>query len=101
MNEGMPRRVLERMIEVVKREPSIEQVWLFGSRARGDYRYNSDIDLYLIGEGIRPRVLLSLEEAAGLYKVDIVTQEDLDNPDLASEIDRDKVLLYDRETSVD
>ncbi len=40
---------LQRIIEILKAEFCPERIFLFGSRARGDYRANSDYDLVLIG----------------------------------------------------
>ena len=38
-------RVLEQIIAVLRRFPQIEKAVLFGSRARGDYRPQSDYDI--------------------------------------------------------
>lgn len=35
----------QRIVEWARRHPKIRQVWLYGSRARGDNRPDSDIDL--------------------------------------------------------
>jgi len=37
--------VFEEIKEIKKKYPQLEKVVLFGSRARGDNKYNSDIDL--------------------------------------------------------
>lgn len=58
------------------------KVWIFGPRARGDYRPHSDIDLLL--EAVPPvpqktlgRLSEALEESTLPYKVDLVTPETL------------------------
>jgi len=40
--------VLERMVEAIVREVDPEEIWLFGSRARGEAREHSDVDLLVI-----------------------------------------------------
>jgi predicted nucleotidyltransferase len=38
----------EKIVAWGKRHPKIRQVWLYGSRARGDHRPDSDIDLAIV-----------------------------------------------------
>lgn len=58
------------------------KVWIFGSRARGDYRPHSDIDLMLeavppVSQNMLGRLSDSLEESLLPFKVDLVTPETL------------------------
>lgn len=39
---------LKRLVELCRTELAAEEVWLFGSRARGDRRFDSDWDLLAI-----------------------------------------------------
>jgi uncharacterized protein len=55
---GIPKPVLNRLLAVFNSEQAVEKVYLFGSRARGDYRDNSDIDIALVGNQIRKSVML-------------------------------------------
>jgi predicted nucleotidyltransferase len=61
--------------------PFVEEIRLFGSRARGFARPRSDIDLALLAPGAGPvewdRVREIAEEADTLLKVDIVRLDDL------------------------
>jgi len=84
------------MVTECDKEPGVEKVILFGSRARGDHRTNSDIDLALAGDGIPPRLNTRLREAAGLYSLDIVHLSDLDNPDLLEEINNEGITIYEK-----
>lgn len=73
-------------------------VWLFGSRARGDHKKFSDIDLlYSFAGGHEPRGLLSeLKENAEVsrlpYRVDLVCREELAES-YKEGVERDKILL--------
>ncbi len=49
---GLQERDINYILEAVKKYPEIEEVILFGSRAMGNYKKGSDVDLALIGENI-------------------------------------------------
>ncbi len=71
---------------------------LFGSRARGDNRYNSDIDLAVYGmpEDNRAAFWMDCEELPTLLKFDIVHIRDGMNPAFLENIKRDGVELMDK-----
>ena len=71
---------------------------LFGSRARGDNRYNSDIDLAVYGmpEGSRSDFWMECEELPTLLKFDIVHITDGMNPVFLANIKKDGVELMDK-----
>lgn len=71
---------------------------LFGSRARGDNRYNSDIDLAVYGmpEGSRSNFWMECEELPTLLKFDIVHITDGMNPAFLANIKKDGVELMDK-----
>lgn len=48
----IPEKIKNRWLLILSEEKTIEQAILFGSRARGDARANSDIDLALLGVAI-------------------------------------------------
>lgn len=74
----------------------VREVWLFDSRARGDHRPTSDIDLAISG-GDRVRFAIDVdEETCTLLKFDVV---DLDGPvqrELLESIQQEGVLLYEK-----
>lgn len=69
---------------------------LFGSRARGDNRHNSDIDLavYDMPQVNRASFWMDAEELPTLLKLDIVHIEPGMNPAFLENIERDGVTLY-------
>ena len=87
---------MRQLVTECDKEPGIAKVILFGSRARGDHRANSDIDLAIAGERIPLRINTRLRDAAGLYSLDIVHLSDLDNPELLEEIDNEGITIYER-----
>lgn len=46
---GLPPQAVESIRQVLGRFPGIEQAVLYGSRAKGNFRTGSDIDLTLKG----------------------------------------------------
>ena len=95
----LPESIKERIVSILSKEKTVEQALLFGSRARGDARANSDIDLSLIGENIPLSLHTKLRENVGLYSLDIVRMNELDDELLLESINMDGVLLYSREES--
>jgi uncharacterized protein len=84
------------------------QIWLFGSRARGDARPWSDWDLFVVvpddtDEGLLdPRVAWRLQRGSGVY-ADVIPcwarefQEDRDTVNtLSYEVAREGVLIHER-----
>jgi predicted nucleotidyltransferase len=65
---------LEKIIKELKRM-GIKKIILFGSRARGDYKKNSDIDIAISGN-FNYREKRELKELvdflAGIYSVDLI-----------------------------
>lgn len=77
---------------------SIKEIWLFGSRARGDNLLRSDIDLYIVAPDTTLDDIKNAEhlmrEGDSLLKIDIVWSQTLTNNVLSEQIERDKMLLY-------
>ena len=90
---------VDRLVAEFARHPEVVRVWLFGSRARGDHRARSDIDLAVEAPGASSRAWLDLcrlvEEAATLLRIDLVRVEDAP-PALAQQIRREGRVLYER-----
>lgn len=79
-----------------------ERVVLFGSRARGDNRERSDIDLAVFGlpERSAAPFRLALEELPTLLKCDVVLMRDGLDSALAANIERDGVTIYEQGTEL-
>ncbi len=69
----------------------ITRVGLFGSRAKGTARPNSDIDLVLYGpvsEAVADRLHSLFDESALAVTVDLLVYDRIDTPPLKSHIDQ-------------
>lgn len=94
----------EQHIEAINRcfaaYSSIEQVVLYGSRAIGNYKNGSDIDLTIIDNGMSYSDLLKLEnEIDDLllpYKIDLSLKRKISNPDLLAHIERVGKTFYNK-----
>jgi len=97
LNTGLPQKTIQSLIEVFAKHPKIDEVILYGSRAKGNYREGSDIDLTLKGLKLNLANLLKIEnEIDDLllpYKVDLSIYHKLENPDFIEHIDRVGVVL--------
>ena len=90
------RAVVLKQICALAEQYSLHQVILFGSRARGDYKERSDIDLAVRGGNVPAFSLAVDEETDTLLKYDIV---DLDRPTdaaLLENIRKDALTLYEK-----
>ncbi|MDD4373995.1 MAG: nucleotidyltransferase domain-containing protein [Bacteroidales bacterium] len=78
--------------------PEIEKVIIYGSRAKGNYREGSDIDLCLVGddlnEAIRKRVWLMLDELNTPYLIDLSVFNQLESESLIDHIQRVGEIFY-------
>ena len=90
---------LKKMIRPIAKKYGVESVYLFGSRARGDYRADSDFDFYIKKGRIRGYFALGgffeeLKEAVQA-EIELVSQdeEELDAY-LREAIRKDGILLY-------
>lgn len=98
MSFGLSDIDIEKIKNVFGRFPQIEQVIIYGSRAMGNYRPNSDIDLTVKGQSISLDVLnkitQNLDDLLLPYLIDISNFKQLDNPDFINHIERVGKVFY-------
>lgn len=99
---GLPAATVARMGAVFARYPQIDAVILYGSRAKGNFRRGSDIDLTIQGNGLvyndLNRLERELDDLLLPYKIDLSLYDHLDHPDLLAHIARVGVLFYERQS---
>ena len=79
----------------------VEKAILYGSRARGDYRNGSDIDLTLCGGGdltlsVRNRIAVELDDLLLPYMIDLSIFRDISDPDMIAHIQRVGTPVYEK-----
>jgi predicted nucleotidyltransferase len=98
---GLKHSTIDKINRVFASHPRIEQVLLYGSRAKGNYRNSSDIDLSIKGETVTLSELLKLEtELDDLllpYTIDLSLLHLIDDPDLLDHIRRAGVVFYEKQ----
>jgi len=90
---------LIQSIQEIGRNYAIEQIVLFGSRARGDHKSTSDIDLavFLMPEfNSKGRMTSEIDDLNTFLKIDIVFISEHIDPELLESIEREGVALYER-----
>ncbi|MBY0759082.1 nucleotidyltransferase family protein [Sellimonas caecigallum] len=94
-NTGIRQTVLDEICSFAEKY-GIQKVILFGSRARGDFKPTSDIDLAVSGGNIARFALDVDEETSTLLKYDIVDLERTMQPELRESIQREGKTLYEK-----
>ena len=101
MKYGLSEKSLQKIYDVFDRYPEVEEVVLYGSRARDDYKNGSDIDLTLRGGNTLTHKTLSkiandLDDQLLPYTIDLSIYSNLKNQDIINQIDRFGVTFYRR-----
>lgn len=95
---GLPPATLEKLNNVFARHNAIDSVVIYGSRAKGNYRAGSDIDLTIKGSEIPFAEFMQIENQIDdlmlPYKVDLSQYRQLENADLIAHIDRVGMEVY-------
>ena len=89
---GIKPKVIEE-IRTFARKYNIDKVILFGSRARGDYRRTSDIDLAVVGGDFARFALDVDEETSTLLEYDIVDLDEPMQPELLESIQKEGKII--------
>lgn len=97
---GLPDGILDRICGVFAQHDRIESVSIYGSRAKGNFRAGSDIDLAIKSADLSFAELLKIEDQIDdlmlAYTVDLSLYQLIDNADLTAHIDRVGVEIYRR-----
>jgi predicted nucleotidyltransferase len=91
--------IIESIASVFKRYTDITAVVLFGSRAKGTAKYNSDIDLAIFGiqeELAVEAISMELEELPLPYKFDVKAFDTIRNSALREHIKRVGIMVYEK-----
>ena len=96
--------IIPQLSEVLSKDTRVTKAWIFGSVARGEADYKSDIDLMIQVDDTRNFGLFDLadiqyygEQLTG-FKIDLVMEGAVKS--FAKEsVDRDKLLIYEKPTS--
>ena len=87
--------VLEEIKEYARKN-ELNKVILFGSRARGDQKEKSDIDLAVTGGNVTAFAIDVDEKTSTLLKFDIVNLDASVQDELRKSIDTEGIIIYEK-----
>lgn len=89
---GLPDGVLSSIAGVIASIGSVKRAAIYGSRAKGSYRPNSDIDIMLYGDSITLSDLANidcrLDDLLLPWQIDLTARCRVSSPTLLDEVDR-------------
>ena len=97
---GLSSNNIAKINSVFNEYSDINEVLIFGSRAKGNYRDNSDIDLVIKGKNINLSTLQEIEnKLEELYipnSIDLIVYDNINNSDLLNHINRIGKQFYEK-----
>jgi predicted nucleotidyltransferase len=99
IDPGPFQQTLELLNAAFEKYPQITQVILFGSRAKGTARDNSDIDLAIVGIDdvlLIESIALALDELPTPYQFDVKAFSNIHNAKLKDHIERIGITIFQR-----
>jgi predicted nucleotidyltransferase len=98
MSYGLKQRDIDFLLAAFGQFPEIEQVLIFGSRAKGNSKAGSDIDLAVKGANVTDttitRLRATLNNLPLPYFFDLVDYKTIQNQDLLNHINRVGEVVY-------
>ncbi len=93
--------IKNRLAEIFQKNSTIEKAILFGSRARGDHKKTSDIDIAVFSKDMSSKdfnlLIDEINQINTALSFDIIHYERLNKEVLKNDILRDGVIIYERE----
>jgi predicted nucleotidyltransferase len=98
MKYGLPESVTEKICHVLSKYPQVEKATLYGSRAKGNYKNGSDIDLTLHGNhlnlNILYRIMDEIDDLLLPYTVDVSIFNMIHDSEVVEHINRVGITFY-------
>ena len=99
-SHGLTQETVAQIHEVLAHYPEVEQAVLYGSRAKGNFKPGSDVDLSLVGEKMTSKILgqiqAELEDGLLPYTFDISILAQITQADILDHIRRVGVVFYEK-----
>lgn len=100
-NTGLSVEVIKKIQNEFKKLPEIELAILYGSRAMGNFRNGSDIDLtiklksnYVSSIRLLNQISMMIDDLNLIYSFDLSLFDDISNDDLIEHINRVGIEFY-------
>ncbi len=89
---GLRDDTIQKITSLFKKFPQIDRAIIYGSRAKGNFKEGSDVDLTLIGKDLNLTIINKIESEIDNfllpYTFDISIYHQLDSKELINHIDR-------------
>lgn len=104
MEFGLSENHRKIINSVFDKYPQIKKVVVYGSRAKGNYRAGSDIDMTIVEDEKIPfdillKIVNDFDDSMLPFLVDISVFSNLTNPDLVEHIKRNGKVIYEKKTA--
>ena len=101
MKYGLKENVVEQIRKVFEKYTQVEKAVLYGSRAKGNFKNGSDIDLVLYGNNLTLQIINKisneLDDLLLPYKFDLSIYHQISNKYLIEHIERVGIVFYEKE----
>jgi uncharacterized protein len=99
---GLKESTIQKIHDVLARYPQVKTAILYGSRAKGDYKNGSDIDLTFIGDedltlDIMYKIMEELDNLLLPYTIDTSIFSNIKDEEVVAHINRVGVPFYQKQ----
>ncbi|OGC22228.1 hypothetical protein A2291_01385 [candidate division WOR-1 bacterium RIFOXYB2_FULL_42_35] len=98
MKFGLKEETIKKITTIFAKHSQVEEVIIYGSRAKGNFKNGSDIDLTLKGPNLNltmiNKISSEIDDLLLPYSFDISIFEQIDSQDLIDHIKRRGVVFY-------
>jgi predicted nucleotidyltransferase len=101
MKFGLTDKTIKQIHSVLARYPQVKKSVLYGSRAKGNYKNGSDIDMTLTGGedltlNVLYRIMDDIDDLLLPYTFDLSIFRHINDPDVVEHIQRAGVTFYEK-----
>jgi uncharacterized protein len=98
MKFGLKKDTINKINAVFASHPDVEEVVIYGSRAKGSEKQSSDIDLTVKGNNLSlsslNRIAAEIDDLLLPYTIDLSVYNQINNEDLLEHIERVGKIFY-------
>ena len=101
MNFGLKESTITKICGVFAKHPQVDKAILYGSRAKGNYKNGSDIDLTLYGGNeltmdVLYKIMTAIDDLLLPYTIDLSIFHHIGDSDMIEHIQRVGVTFYEK-----
>lgn len=97
---GLSERDMNTITGIFQQFPEVQEVHIFGSRAMGNFKFGSDIDMAVVNP-VGPKIMRAMagyfSDSSLPYFVDLVNLNNISNTEFIDHIKRNGKLIFRRE----